>query len=99
MLVLPELDIADQALADSRIYAVGSDDQIRDMLLVIRKLANRLVSLVVDRRQLVPEVDSIHANRFRSEERRVGKECRSRWSTDHEKKKRRVALIYSIMND
>src|SRR5690242_21516858 len=23
----------------------------------------------------------------RSEERRVGKECRSRWSTDHEKKK------------
>src|SRR5437016_10105606 len=26
----------------------------------------------------------------RSEERRVGKECRSRWATDHEKKKRRV---------
>src|SRR5438552_13268347 len=24
----------------------------------------------------------------RSEERRVGKECRARWSTDHEKKKR-----------
>src|SRR5438094_10479208 len=24
---------------------------------------------------------------YRSEERRVGKECRSRWSTDHEKKK------------
>src|SRR5690348_6158936 len=24
---------------------------------------------------------------FRSEERRVGKECRSRWSGDHEKKK------------
>src|SRR5205823_14398284 len=27
--------------------------------------------------------------RGRSEERRVGKECRSRWSPDHEKKKRR----------
>src|SRR5438874_8427332 len=26
---------------------------------------------------------------WRSEERRVGKECRSRWSTDHEKKKER----------
>src|SRR5690348_18010731 len=25
----------------------------------------------------------------RSEERRVGKECRSRWSPDHEKKKRK----------
>src|SRR6266403_5337089 len=25
----------------------------------------------------------------RSEERRVGKECRSRWSPDHEKKKKR----------
>src|SRR5438477_10034201 len=27
--------------------------------------------------------------RKRSEERRVGKECRSRWSPDHEKKKRK----------
>src|SRR5436190_8511629 len=26
----------------------------------------------------------------RSEERRVGKECRSRWSADHEKKKKRM---------
>ena len=25
----------------------------------------------------------------RSEERRVGKECRSRWSPDHEKKKKK----------
>src|SRR6266487_5739637 len=29
---------------------------------------------------------------FRSEERRVGKECRSRGSPDHSKKKRRVAV-------
>src|SRR5438132_14058852 len=27
-------------------------------------------------------------SKARSEERRVGKECRSRWSTDHEKKKK-----------
>src|SRR5438034_9487064 len=30
---------------------------------------------------------SISVARLRSEERRVGKECRSRWSPDHEKKK------------
>src|SRR5437899_7454868 len=29
-----------------------------------------------------------HAVTARSEERRVGKECRSRWSPDHEKKKK-----------
>src|SRR5439155_3742933 len=29
------------------------------------------------------------AGHDRSEERRVGKECRSRWSPDHEKKKKR----------
>src|SRR5437660_10185828 len=32
---------------------------------------------------------------YRSEERRVGKECRSRWSPDHEKKKRKKT-IYDI---
>src|SRR5437762_14387832 len=31
---------------------------------------------------------TVSANRIRSEERRVGKECRSRWSREHEKKKR-----------
>src|SRR5438067_13857270 len=29
---------------------------------------------------------------LRSEERRVGKECRSRWSSDHEKKKGKTML-------
>src|SRR5690554_4369686 len=28
-------------------------------------------------------------DKYRSEERRVGKECRSRWWTDHEKEKKR----------
>src|SRR5947209_13694518 len=37
--------------------------------------------------------DYVHLNpvRARSEERRVGKECRSRWSTYHYKKKKRSA--------
>src|SRR5690606_40934476 len=34
-------------------------------------------------------VADIGRKRSRSEERRVGKECRSRWSADHEKKKKR----------
>src|SRR5438876_5804038 len=41
-------------------------------------LTERLVGLMSDR---IREVT-------RSEERRVGKECRSRWSRDHEKKKK-----------
>src|SRR5205807_10588260 len=32
----------------------------------------------------------------RSEERRVGKECRSRWSADHEKKKRKESEIHRL---
>src|SRR5690348_17580755 len=31
----------------------------------------------------------LHRAAARSEERRVGKECRSRWSPDHEKKKKK----------
>src|SRR5687767_2333571 len=38
-------------------------------------------------RQLIPEMAD--ALKERSEERRVGKECRSRWSPYHEKKNRR----------
>src|SRR5437016_13375997 len=33
--------------------------------------------------------DLVDARLVRSEERRVGKECRSRWSPDHEKKKKK----------
>src|SRR5687767_1600461 len=39
----------------------------------------------VDARKLPPEL----TGKVRSEERRVGKECRSRWARDHEKKKRK----------
>src|SRR5205823_13820900 len=35
-----------------------------------------------------PDEGNLHARvGFRSEERRVGKECRSRWSPEHKKKK------------
>src|SRR5438445_13143319 len=33
--------------------------------------------------------------RYRSEERRVGKECRSRWSPYHQKKKKQKPVEYS----
>ena len=32
---------------------------------------------------------------FRSEERRVGKECRSRWSPYHKKKKKKYLLLFA----
>src|SRR5688572_33096275 len=36
---------------------------------------------------------------FRSEERRVGKECRSRWSPDHRKKKKMIGNLGLTVND
>src|SRR5437016_14329137 len=33
---------------------------------------------------------------MRSEERRVGKECRSRWAPDHKKKKFEIARYYTL---
>src|SRR5205809_7755601 len=38
-------------------------------------------------------------NPARSEERRVGKECRSRWSPDHEKKKKNGVGVGSMGGD
>src|SRR5690348_17932850 len=35
-----------------------------------------------------------HRALLRSEERRVGKECRSRWSLDHEKKKKKKRDVW-----
>src|SRR5437870_12741139 len=47
---------------------------------------------------LVPaaEADSIGPSRNRSEERRVGKECRFWWSGDHEKKRREKAAVVAV---
>src|SRR6266540_4717956 len=36
---------------------------------------------------------------WRSEERRVGKECRSRWSPDHEKKKKKKMILWRAFTD
>src|SRR5688572_1880427 len=54
--------------------------------------AGRIVSHRAGRieRELLLGGESI-CQRRRSEERRVGKECRSRWSRDHEKKKKRMS--------
>src|SRR5690625_7425769 len=40
-----------------------------------------------------PRDNEVQVARPRSEERRVGKECRSRWSTDQEKEKKRKIKI------
>src|SRR5215510_15957175 len=40
---------------------------------------------------------SSHARVARSEERRVGKECRSRWSPYHEKKKKYTGLARGVI--
>src|SRR5438067_13686996 len=47
----------------------------------------------IQRKDLTPfeEADGLH--RLRSEERRVGKECRSRWSPYHEKKKNDIGVV------
>src|SRR5437899_11016771 len=40
--------------------------------------------------QFRPKMTPSTSYNVRSEERRVGKECRSRWATEHEKKKEKV---------
>src|SRR5438132_14373507 len=50
----------------------------------------RCISLWCARRQPAPDR---HRHIHRSEERRVGKECRSRWSSEHEKKKLKLRLV------
>src|SRR5437868_12891943 len=50
--------------------------------LLFLKMADELTKKPYSRPNLIPKGK-------RSEERRVGKECRSRWSAEHEKKKRK----------
>src|SRR5437016_7694740 len=56
--------------------ARGSGGEVRSMMAVVK-----------ERPKLRPIVRRLQEIRIRSEERRVGKECRYRWSTDPEKKK------------
>src|ERR1035441_9707334 len=59
---------------------------------VIKPLDSRAVPLIAWRLRDVAETRSRVLLEDRSEERRVGKECRSRWSPDHSKKKNPIAL-------
>src|SRR5438034_11070084 len=52
-----------------------------------QRASNTLVTLHPERCSHWPH-DGLNELHIRSEERRVGKECRSRWLQDHEKKKK-----------
>src|SRR5690554_7662872 len=55
-----------------------------------RQVVNEELDGLIDFRRITQLVMGSHfgpSSRERSEERRVGKECRSRWSPDHQKKK------------
>ena len=72
-----------------RAYAKGVDQTPRKVSLVAalvrgRTVADALVILEhVPKRAAMPVKKAIDSARSRSEERRVGKECRSRWSPYH----------------
>src|SRR3712207_9187121 len=67
--------LLNQLLPDTRVVASGEVQRRYGIQLVARSL------------EVIEDADGgdhgPHAGRFRSEERRVGKECRSRWSPYH----------------
>src|SRR5690606_39936056 len=80
---------------------LGSPALVLDTLLRINRLArlgpwHSLCLSLVDPRRSSPSWRELRPNRilqrsnvpYRSEERRVGKECRSRWAPYHEKKEK-----------
>src|SRR5437588_6791298 len=76
---------SDVCSSDLRQEAVPEPDRIESAHAVLQNagvMSRPFVLLVIAGALVVPAVYS------RSEERRVGKECRSRWSAYHEKKKR-----------
>ena len=56
-------------------YAVSRENTMR-----ITGLKKKLISLIV---AVIMTVSGMYVENIRSEERRVGKECRSRWSPYH----------------
>src|SRR5690625_6116939 len=68
-------NLGPKALADHELLAI---------LLRTGTKNKNVVNLAMD---VLREVEDLHMFRHRSEERRVGKECRSRWWPDQEKKK------------
>src|SRR5690242_4240859 len=76
--------VADQmALAIDDALNFEASRTAQEQLKLLLDLTNGVVS-TLDLRELLRSV----SGNLRSEERRVGKECRCRWSPDHEKKKR-----------
>ena len=57
---------------DAELVAAAYDDNQQDYVLTIKSLANGI--------EAIPYNDTVPLLPVRSEERRVGKECRSRWS-------------------
>src|SRR4051794_41774818 len=65
------------------------------LTLSVSRLLNLLLRLVAFLLFLNPQcLASI--SRWRSEERRVGKECRSRWAADYLKKKKGIEMLNAI---
>src|SRR5687768_18583458 len=73
--------IGDMPIDSDGKVAVRYDLRLSSSYLVQKYAKNGLLPLTIYR-----------DGRLRSEERRVGKECRSRWSPYHEKKKRKKEL-------
>src|SRR5687768_4263583 len=69
----------------------GPEDQPRPRPRApVREVASLLEEARPDRQRAEP--DRVQSDGGRSEERRVGKECRSRWSAYHEKKKKTIRV-------
>src|SRR5438876_11949406 len=66
------------------------------LTLSVSRLLNLLLRLVAFLLFLNPQCLASISRWIRSEERRVGKECRSRWATYHEKKKR-MDVVWSAL--
>src|SRR5690348_18378120 len=79
-------DLAEFGVAAHWLYKVGKKGQAdEEWLAWIRQLMDWQED-EADPREFMK---AFRTDLFRSEERRVGKECRARWSRDHQKKKRR----------
>src|SRR2546430_17643732 len=72
-----KVDIPENAMTGSRRWP-GNDSGL------LGSVVFQILSILSKKFWLYPKrVDEVHAARPRSEERRVGKECRSRWSPYH----------------
>ena len=71
----------DVTIKRNAVFQANTVDVKKRYCIVIRIIINTFI--VYFQNKLVKSVDIILGNLCRSEERRVGKECRSRWSPYH----------------